>query len=70
MISVRDTIAWKIISQFTDHLYGSDAHLTDDKFLSIYNSFLENGGSWKSLIDGDVDGFTILEDILECQISE
>jgi hypothetical protein len=67
---VKDTTAYKIVRQIADHIYGSDEKLSNSDFISIYHNFVESGGSWEGLINGDMGSVKILEDSLAAFIDE
>lgn len=60
-LGVQDTFAYKIIKQMMDHTWGGEEKLSDSDIIFIYHKFKQKGGSWKSLMDGDVRNLQILE---------
>ena len=58
---VKDTAAYRIIRQVTDHTWGSDSDLSDDDVVFICRTFSSHGGSWESLLSGDMNSVGILE---------
>lgn len=63
--SVKQTIAWRIVRQITDHVYGSDEKISSEEFLHVYRMFSGAGGSWEGLIRGDMKSVAILEGALD-----
>jgi len=68
ILTVRDTIAWKIMRQYIDHVFGSDQKMDDNDFITVYGDYIKNGGSWRSLLNGDVECFTILDNSISSMI--
>jgi hypothetical protein len=62
---VKDTTAYRIVRQVMDHIYGPDEKTSGKDFVSVYRSFREGGGSWESLMAGDMASVKVLEDVLE-----
>jgi hypothetical protein len=62
---VKDTAAYRITRQITDHTWGSDEKLSDAEFVSIYKSFHRVGGSWERLMDGDMSCVQKLEESID-----
>jgi hypothetical protein len=63
--SVKQTVAFRIVRQSTDHVYGSDEKISPEEFLSIYRMFSGAGGSWEGLVKGDMKSVTLLEGALD-----
>ncbi len=61
---VKDTTAYKIIRQMTDHIWGSEESLPDDAVLAICRLFTARHGSWESLMDGSMDDAVLLEEAI------
>jgi len=58
---VKDTAAYRIIRQITDHTWGSDSDLSDEDVVTICRSFWARGGSWEALLGGDMASVGHLE---------
>ncbi len=67
---IEETISYKIVRQIINHLYSSEVELSDELFLFIYRLFNKKGGSWVQLIDGDIENFTLLEELIKMVYSE
>ena len=66
-IKIKDTIAYKIIRQMVDHIWGGQ-ELSDDQLMSICRLFGSRGASWESLMNGSMDNSVILEECIESVI--
>lgn len=62
---VKQTVAYKIVRQIVDHVYGSDEEVTPDDFMSVYRIFNGAGGSWEGIIRGDMHSIAVLEGALD-----
>ncbi len=62
---VKDTAAYRIIRQITDHVWGSETDLDDDDVVGVCLSFWRRGGSWESLLSGDMRSFGHLEEAID-----
>lgn len=62
---VKDTAAFRIIRQVTDHVWGSETDLDDDDVVLICRSFWGRGGSWESLLSGDMKSVGHLEEAID-----
>jgi len=62
---VKDTTAYKIIRQMTDHIWGSDEELEDEDVVAICRLFTHRGGLWQSLMDGAMNDAIRLEKAIE-----
>lgn len=62
---VKQTVAWKIVKQIVDHVYGSKEKLDDAEFLHVYRIFCGAGGSWEAVMAGDLDEIVRLEGSIE-----
>lgn len=60
-LGVKDTAAYRIIRQITDHVWGSDVELSDRDVSLICASFYGKGGSWERLMAGDIGCIAKLE---------
>lgn len=60
-LGVQDTAAYRIIRQVTDHTWGPDVDLSDADVRDICVSFYARGGSWESLMAGDMGCVAHLE---------
>lgn len=58
---VKDTVAYRIIRQITDHTWGSDQDLSDEDVVLVCRSFSARGGLWESLLGGDMGCVARLE---------
>jgi hypothetical protein len=58
---VKDTAAYRIIRQITDHTWGSDVDYSDEDVVSLCRGFSRRGGSWESLMSGDMGSIVHLE---------
>jgi hypothetical protein len=61
---VKETIAYKIVRQIVDHVWG-DEDLSDREFLSICAGFRLRGGSWEAVVRGDMRSVEALEDSID-----
>lgn len=61
---VRDTTAYKIIRQMTDHIWGADEKLDDETVLAICRLFASRGGEWESLVSGSMEEAVRLEEAI------
>ncbi len=64
-VTVKDTTAYKIVRQITDHVYGPDEKLSPEDFVKIYHDYGSRGGSWEKLMDGDMGCVKIIEDSID-----
>jgi hypothetical protein len=62
---VKDTAAYRIVRQITDHTWGSDEKLSSKEFVKIYKSFCASGGSWERLMAGDMSCVAKLEESID-----
>ncbi len=62
--SVKDTIAFRIVRQILDHVYGNDQKMDDEEFVHLYRTFVRLGGSWEAVVRGDINGFDLLESLV------
>jgi len=62
---LKDTTAYKIVRQITDHIYGPDEKLSSKDFVQLYSMYRSAGGSWEKLMDGDIGCVKIIEDVLD-----
>ena len=62
---VRDTAAYRIVRQITDHVYGPDEKVSDSDFIKIYEEYNSQGGSWEKLMAGDMGCVKIIEDAID-----
>lgn len=62
---VKDTTAYKIVRQITDHVYGPDTKLSNEDFVKIFHDYAARGGSWERLMDGDMRCVKIVEDTID-----
>lgn len=58
---VKDTVAFRVIRQITDHTWGSEFDLSDEDVVRICRTFSSRGGLWESLLGGDMTCVGILE---------
>jgi hypothetical protein len=63
--AVKNTVAFRIVRQIVDHVYGADEKISPEEFLNVYRIFNGAGGSWEGLIDGDMKSVAILEGALD-----
>lgn len=63
--SVKQTVAFRIVRQIVDHVYGSDEKVSSEEFLQVYRMFNGAGGSWEGLINGDMKAVSLLEGALD-----
>lgn len=61
---LKRTTSYMIIDQIVNHVYGPDIKIDNNDLSLICLNFKKCGGSWESLIRGEVDQFRILEGIL------
>lgn len=64
-VGVKDTTAYIISRQIMDHIYGDDEKMSGEDFIKLYHDFIQRGGSWKSLMDGDMRSVKFIEDALD-----
>lgn len=57
-----ESIAFKILEQLSDHIYGHE--LQEYDLVAVDKLFQNRGGSWFNIISGSKDDFSILEDCL------
>jgi hypothetical protein len=62
---VKDTTAYKIVRQITDHVYGPDTKLSNEDFVRLFRDYGARGGSWERLMGGDMGCVKILEDTID-----
>lgn len=62
---VKDTTAYKIVRQITDHVYGPDTKLSNEDFVRIFHDYASRGGSWERLMNGDMGCVKIIEDSID-----
>lgn len=58
---VKDTAAYRIIRQITDHTWGSDVDYSDEDVVMLCRGFSRRGGSWEALMSGDMGSIVHLE---------
>lgn len=63
--AVKNTVAYRIVRQIVDHVYGPDEKVTPEEFLHVYRIFNGAGGSWEGLIGGDMRSVAMLEGALD-----
>lgn len=66
---VKDTTAYKIVRQITDHVYGPDTKISNEEFVKIFHDYASRGGSWERLMDGDMGCVKIIEDSIDAFVS-
>lgn len=66
--SINDTAAYKIIRQITDHIWGSETKLSDERLIAICQLFRSRGFDWQSLMDGSMSALVGLEKCIESVI--
>lgn len=69
MTGIKDTTAYKIVRQIMDHVYGEDEKLSSKDFVAIFKIYLNRGGSWEGLMDGDMRNVKIIEDVLQAFVN-
>jgi hypothetical protein len=62
---IKDTTAFKIVRQITDHVYGPETKISDEDFVHIFHDYGTRGGSWERLMDGDMGCVKIVEDAID-----
>lgn len=62
---VKDTAAYRVTRQITDHTWGPDEQLSNKDFVKIYKSFCASGGSWERLMAGDMSCVAKLEESID-----
>jgi hypothetical protein len=62
---VKDTVAYKIVRQITDHVYGPDSKLSSEDFIKIFHDYGSRGGTWEALMNGDMGCIKIIEDAID-----
>ena len=65
---IKDTTAYKIIRQVTDHIWGSDEELSDEKVAAICRLYAGRGASWEALMNGSMDSAVQLEHCIEAVV--
>lgn len=63
-LGVKDTAAFRVIRQIVDHTWSSDEDLDENDIIIICQDFRRNGGSWETLLSGNVSSFQTLEDTI------
>jgi len=66
---VKDTAAYRIIRQITDHTWGSDVEYSDDDIVLLCRSFTAKGGSWETLMSGDMGSIVRLEEAIDSLVA-
>ena len=61
---IKQTTAYRVIRQVIDHTWGSDEELDDSDIVTVCKNFRDQKGSWKNLLDGEVESFNKLEKAL------
>jgi hypothetical protein len=64
-VGVKDTAAYRIVRQITDHTWGDEEKYSDKEFISVYRAFRRSGGSWYDLMAGHMAHITILENAID-----
>jgi len=64
-VGLKDTTAYKIVRQITDHIYGPDEKISSEDFAHLYKSYRNAGGSWEKLMSGDIGCVKIIEEVLD-----
>lgn len=62
---VKQTVAYRIVGQFVDHIYGHDEKVSEEEFIHVFRIFMGAGGSWEAIIDGDMRSVALLEGALD-----
>ena len=62
---VKDTAAYRVIRQITDHTWGSETDLSDQDVVTLCRSFWSRGGSWEALFGGDMASVVHLEGAID-----
>jgi hypothetical protein len=62
---VKDTVAYKIVRQITDHVYGPDTKISNEEFVKLFHDIAARGGSWERLMGGDMGCVKIIEDAID-----
>jgi hypothetical protein len=62
---IRDTTAYKITRLIMDHVYGEDEPLSDAEFVALYRIYLDRGGTWRGIQNGDMSSVKVIEDLLD-----
>lgn len=65
---IGDTIAFRVVRQILDHIYGSDQVMEDEDFLSIFRTFVNLGGKWEHLLNGSPADMNRLMDVLKAYV--
>lgn len=63
--SVKQTLAYRIVRQIVDHVYGSDETVSPEEFLHVYHVFNGAGGSWEAVVNGDMHAVALLEGAID-----
>lgn len=61
---ITQTIAYRIVDSIISHIY-SEETMNEYEFISIYNGFIDYGGSWQSIVEGDPKEFAKLKKIIK-----
>jgi len=61
---VADTIAYRIVDQIFGHIF-PDEKFSESDFMKIYRGYIKIGGSWESLVHGELDSFNKMMGILK-----
>lgn len=67
--TILDTAAHRVIKQMVDHSWDLDESLEEEDIININLTFQKLGGSWESLMDGDIQMLNMLENSIECWLN-
>jgi hypothetical protein len=62
---IKDTAAYRVVSQMISHSWPSEEALDDGEFVSICHGFSQSGGSWEAVMDGDPASTDTLEQVVD-----
>ncbi len=68
-VGVKDTTAFRVMRQITDHTWGSDVDLSDDDVVYVCRSFSSFGGTWEALLGGDMRSIEALEKAIDSLVA-
>ena len=63
--SITNTTAYRLVDQMVNHSWGYDTEWDCEDLVHVYREFTRRGGSWESIVNGDVRQFVLLEQIID-----
>lgn len=62
---VKNTMAYKVVRQVLDHVWGPDEELSDEEFVRVFRAISRTGLSWEKVVLGDMASIQAIERVLE-----